>query len=107
MTTRPLIGIPACVKEVDGLPFHAVGEKYIAAVAHAANGLPWRIPALGIFDDIPGLVARLDGLFITGSRSNVEPHHYGRTLERAESPHYPAPAPTTLPLILEALSQGL
>ena len=107
MTMRPLIGIPACVKEVDGLPFHAVGEKYIAAVAHAANGLPWMIPALGTFYDIPDLVARLDGLFITGSRSNVEPHHYGRTLERAESPHDPARDATTLPLILEALAQGL
>ena len=72
MTTRPLIGVPACVKEVDGLPFHAAGEKYITAVAHAANGLPWIIPALGAFYDIPDLVARLDGLFITGSHHVFE-----------------------------------
>ena len=104
---RPIIGIPACVKEVDGLPFHAVGEKYITAVANAADGLPWVIPALGEFYDIPDLVARLDGLFITGSRSNVEPHHYGRSLERAESPNDPARDATTLPLILEALTQGV
>src|SRR5438093_4458523 len=107
MTARPLIGIPACVKEVDGLPFHAVGEKYILAVANAGNGVPWLIPALGAFYDIPDLVSRLDGLFVTGSRSNVEPHHYGRSLERAQSPHDPARDATTLPLILEALAQGL
>ena len=71
MSGRPLIGIPACVKEVDGLPFHAVGEKYITAVADAAGGLPWLIPALGGFYDIPDLVARMDGLLVTGSRSNV------------------------------------
>ena len=107
MSGRPLIGIPACVKEVDGLPFHAVGEKYITAVADAAGGLPWLIPALGGFYDIPDLVARMDGLLVTGSRSNVEPHHYGRALERPESPHDPARDATTLPLIREALAQGL
>ena len=107
MTSRPLIGIPACVKEADGLPFHAAGEKYITAVAHAAGGLPWVIPALGAFYDIPDLVSRLDGLLVTGSRSNVEPHHYGRQLERAESPKDPARDATTLPLIREALAQGV
>jgi putative glutamine amidotransferase len=107
MSGRPLIGIPACVKEVDGLPFHAVGEKYITAVSDAAGGLPWLVPALGSFYDIPDLVARMDGLLVTGSRSNVEPHHYGRTLERAESPHDPSRDATTLPLIREALAQGL
>jgi putative glutamine amidotransferase len=107
VTCRPLIGIPACVKEVDGLPFHAAGDKYVTAVAHAAGGLPWVIPALGSFYDLPDLVARLDGLLVTGSRSNVEPHLYGSALERAESPKDPARDATTLPLIREALTQGL
>jgi putative glutamine amidotransferase len=107
MSGRPLIGIPACVKEVDGLPFHVVGEKYITAVADAAGGLPWLIPALGGFYDVPDLVSRMDGLFVTGSRSNVEPHLYGRDVERAESPHDPARDATTLPLIGEALAQGV
>jgi putative glutamine amidotransferase len=107
MATRPLIGIPACIKEADGLPFHAAGEKYVTAVAHAAGGLPWIVPALGDFYDMPDLVSRMDGLLVTGSRSNVEPHHYGRMLERAESPHDPARDSTTLPLIREALAQGL
>jgi putative glutamine amidotransferase len=107
MAIRPVIGIPACVKEVDGLPFHAVGEKYITGVTEAAGGLPWLIPALGDFYDMGELVSRLDGLFVTGSRSNVEPHRYGRLLERAESPKDPARDATTLPLIREALAQGL
>lgn len=107
MTIQPLIGVPACVRQADGLPFHAVGEKYIAAVARAAGGLPWIIPALGDVYDLADLVSRMDGLLVTGSRSNVEPHRYGRTLERAESPHDPARDMTTLPLLREALAQGL
>jgi putative glutamine amidotransferase len=107
MTTPPVIGIPVCIKKIDGLPFHAVGEKYIAAVAFAAGGLPFLLPALGPAYDIAALVERLDGLFLTGSRSNVEPHHYGRALEREESPDDPARDATTLPLIRAALEQGV
>jgi putative glutamine amidotransferase len=107
MASLPVIGIPACVKQADGLPFHAVGEKYVTAVAEAAEGLPWLIPPLGQIYDMPDLVRRLDGLLITGGRSNIEPHRYGRMLERTESPHDPARDATTLPLIREALAAGV
>jgi putative glutamine amidotransferase len=103
----PVIGIPACVKEVDGLPFHAVGEKYITAVAFAAGGLPLLIPALGQSYDIPALVERLDGLFVTGSLSNVAAHLYNGPPDRPESPQDPARDATTLPLIRAALAAGL
>ena len=43
----PLIGIPVCVREQEGHPFHSVGEKYITGVALGAGGLPLLIPALG------------------------------------------------------------
>ena len=46
-TEKPIIGIPACRKRIDPHMFHAVGEKYIAAVATAADGMPLLIPALG------------------------------------------------------------
>lgn len=103
----PLIGIPACVKQIDGAPFHSVGEKYIAAVASAAGGLPLMIPAFGESYDIPDLVGRLDGLFVTGSLSNVAAHLYDGPQDRPESPQDPARDATTLPLIRAALRVGL
>jgi putative glutamine amidotransferase len=105
--TSPLIGVPACVKGIDGMPFHAVGDKYIAAVAEAAGGLPFVIPALGEIYAIDDLVARLDGLLVTGSLSNVAAHHYGGPQDRPESPQDPARDATTLPLIRAALDAGL
>lgn len=105
--TSPLIGVPACVKQVDGLPFHAVGDKYVAAVAEAAEGLPLLIPALGGAYAIEDLVDRLDGLLVTGSLSNVAAHHYGGPPDRPESPQDPARDATTLPLIKAALAAGL
>ncbi|WP_119460576.1 gamma-glutamyl-gamma-aminobutyrate hydrolase family protein [Rhodospirillaceae bacterium SYSU D60014] len=103
----PLIGVSACVKQVEGASFHSVGEKYVAAVALGAGGLPVMIPALGESYDIPDLVERLDGLFVTGSLSNVAAHLYDGPQDRPASPQDPARDATTLPLIRAALTAGL
>jgi putative glutamine amidotransferase len=103
----PLVGVPACAKDVDGLPFHVVGDKYVAALVEAAGALPLLIPALGPLFDGADLVDRLDGLMLTGSISNVATHHYGGAPDRSDSPQDPARDATTLPLIEAALAAGL
>src|SRR5215469_16286963 len=103
----PLIGIPACVREMDGHPFHTVGEKYITGVGLGAGGLPLLIPALGAAFDHRDLVRRLDGLLITGSPSNVAVDLYGGPPDRADSPQDPQRDATTLPLIRAAVEDGL
>ena len=112
----PLIGIPACVREIGIHPFHAVGEKYINAVAHGAGGLPVLIPAFGAGQDLEpldrhidldDLVGRLDGLFLTGSPSNVEPRRYGGSASAPGTHHDVQRDETTLPLIRAAVSAGL
>ena len=103
----PLIGVPACVKGIDSMPFHAVGDKYVRAVVEGAEGLPFLIAALGEAYAVPDLVARLDGLLVTGSLSNVAAHHYAGPADRPESPQDPARDATTLPLIRAALAAGL
>lgn len=103
----PLIGITACSRAIEGQPFHMVGEKYITAVSEAAGGLPLLIPALGETYDFADLAARLDGLLVTGSPSNVAAHHYQGPPDRPESPQDPARDATTLPLIRAALASGL
>ncbi len=103
----PLIGVPADVKGIEGKPFHAVGDKYVRAVVDASHGLPFVIPAFGGLYDLPGLVHRLDGLMLTGSPSNVHPEHYGQEPTPEAEPHDPERDETTLPLIREALTQGL
>lgn len=113
---HPLIGIPADVREIGIHPFHAVGEKYINAVAHGSRAVPLLIPALGpgrdlesMLDhvDLEMLVARLDGLFLTGSPSNVEPLHYDGDPSAPDTHHDPQRDATTLELIRTALAEGL
>ena len=47
-------------------PFHAVGEKYIAAVVQAADCLPLLIPVLETPLDVTEILARVDGIFFPG-----------------------------------------
>lgn len=88
-------------------PFHAVGDKYVRAVLDAADGLPLLIPALAEELRLDELVARLDGLVLTGSQSNVEPHRYEGPPSHAGTLHDPARDATTLPLIRKAVQAGV
>ncbi|HSY86869.1 MAG TPA: gamma-glutamyl-gamma-aminobutyrate hydrolase family protein, partial [Verrucomicrobiae bacterium] len=103
----PLIGIPVCARDLDGHPFHMVGEKYITGVGLGAGGLPMLIPALGDAFDPRDLVRRLDGLLVTGSPSNVAVNLYGGAPDRPDSPQDPKRDATTLPLIRAAVEDGL
>lgn len=98
---RPIIGIPACIKQIGEHPFHAVGSKYIDAVANAADCVPVLLPALGDKQDIAAILALVDGILLTGSPSNVDPKRFGKELVRPELAEYldTARDATTLPLI--------
>jgi putative glutamine amidotransferase len=104
--SAPLIGVTACARQGDRHVFHSVATQYVDAVVNGAGGLPIIVPALGEKSDFESLVARLDGLLLTGSPSNVEPHHYGAAT-REGTLHDPARDATTLPLIRHAIAAGL
>ena len=104
--TRPLIGVPACLRTKDDNPFHSVGAKYVAAVAEGAGGVPLILPAIGPAG-LDRILDTLDGLMLTGSPSNVEPHHYKGEASRAGTLHDAARDATTLPLIRLAIERGV
>jgi putative glutamine amidotransferase len=102
-----MIAIPCCRRVPDQHAFHMVGEKYILAGLEAAGCLPVLIPALGDRLDLADLVGRFDGLLLTGSPSNVEPHHYDGPPPPADNLTDPERDATTLPLIRAAIAAGL
>lgn len=102
-----LVGVSTCVKEINTFHFHAVNQRYLLALSEAAGVMPLMVPALGDRIDFEDLASRLDGLLVTGSPSNVEPHHYGSERARDDILHDPARDSTTLPLLREALRQGV
>ena len=103
----PVIGIPACIREIGGMPFHSVQDKYLRAAAQAAGGLPLIVPAFGDEIDLARVIGLLDGLMLSGSPSNVHPTHYGREPHPEAEPHDEARDSTTLPLIRLAIEAGL
>jgi putative glutamine amidotransferase len=107
MNKRPVIGIPADRRMIGPHPFHAVGEKYIAAVVQAAECLPLLIPVLETPLDVTEILARVDGIFFPGSPSNVEPRHYSGLPSVDGTLHDSHRDTTTLSLIPRAVSQGV
>jgi putative glutamine amidotransferase len=103
----PLVGIPCCVRSIHERLFHTVNERYPNAVVDAAGCLPVIIPALGPKIELGALLDELDGLLLTGSPSNVEPHHYGGPPSREGTLHDPDRDATTLPLIREAVRRSM
>jgi putative glutamine amidotransferase len=104
---KPLIGIPADRRLLGPHWFHCVGEKYVRAVAEAADALPVLVPALGSELDLEQLLERFDGVLLTGSPSNVEPHRYAGPPSDPGTLHDPHRDATTLPLIPAVVAAGL
>jgi putative glutamine amidotransferase len=96
---RPIIGIPADVKQVGEHPYNAVGNKYIDAIVNIANCTPILLPALGCRQDLTNIIGLIDGLFLTGSKSNVEPSRYGHSLLNSDTYLDQDRDATTFPLI--------
>ncbi len=106
----PMVGVPANVVmggTDSAHPFHRVGNKYVTGIIEGSGCLPVPIPALGGWYDFDDLVDRFDGIFLTGSPSNVEPHHYDGPPSREGTAHDPARDATSLPLIRAAVARGV
>jgi len=105
----PLIGISCCQKrfEDDEPVAHAASDTYIRAVAEVVGAFPVLIPANGAQDDVDALLARLDGVILTGSYSNVKPALYGGQPHPPNMPEDPHRDGITLPLIRSAIALGI
>lgn len=105
--SKPLIGIPADRRIINVHPFHCVGEKYINAVLDGAGGTPILLPSLGDRVRFEEIIGDLDGILLTGSPSNVEPHRYAGPPSDPGTWHDPHRDDTTLPLIPRVVEAGL
>jgi putative glutamine amidotransferase len=106
-TRKPVIGVPADRRLLGSHWFHCVGEKYLAAIADAADAVPLIVPAFGDRLELEVLIERCDGVLLTGSASNVEPHRYDGPASDPGTWHDPERDATTLPLIPRTVAAGL
>jgi putative glutamine amidotransferase len=106
-----VIGIQCCRRDIitpnGKSPSHAVVKKYVDAVVAGAGGLPLLVPAEGGEAAADAVVARLDGLLVPGSPSNVEPRHYAGDPSLPDTLHDPARDAIVLPLLRAAVKADL
>ncbi|MFM7305664.1 MAG: gamma-glutamyl-gamma-aminobutyrate hydrolase family protein, partial [Alphaproteobacteria bacterium] len=105
---RPLIGISCCLKPfgIFGTPNHAASDSYIRVVRGPVGGTPVLLPAAGE-EAAQDYLAHINGLILTGSRSNVWPGHYDGPPHAEGTPEDQERDATTLPLIRAAIAAGI
>jgi putative glutamine amidotransferase len=107
MDRKPIVGVPSDRREYGPHPFHMVGEKYLLALIQAADVLPLMTPVLADDVEAGDLLAQFDGIFLTGSYSDLEPHHYEGGPSAEGTLHDPYRDAVTLPLARRALDEGV
>jgi putative glutamine amidotransferase len=110
MPTRspiPIIAVAADVREIAGYRWHAAPETYLKAVVIGLGGIPLVVPSLPDQIDFDALLDRVDGVLMTGSRSNVHPSRYGEPATEKAEPYDEARDAVTLPLIRAAIERGV
>lgn len=73
---RPLIGV-LCCNEYSDRPVQAVASRFIEPLGSISDAAVLLVPALPNSLDVQAIAATLDGLLLTGSRSNVAAERYG------------------------------
>ena len=106
-SSRPLIGVISDRREFWKHQFHMVGEKYVSALVLAADVYPVALPTLDFDFQVVDVLQRLDGVFLTGNPSNVEPHHYGGQPSKEGTLHDSQRDNVALDLIPAVIEMGL
>jgi putative glutamine amidotransferase len=106
---KPLVGISCCTKLFGsfGMPNHAASDTYVRATDQVVGAVPVLVPANGESADIETLLARLDGIILTGSRSNVQPSLYGGPPHAEGTPEDEKRDAVTMRLIRAAVAAGV
>ncbi|HEV7253327.1 MAG TPA: gamma-glutamyl-gamma-aminobutyrate hydrolase family protein [Mesorhizobium sp.] len=104
---QPLVAVSTDVRHWDNYTWHATPQKYLEAAVAGADVFPLLVPSFGGRLDLETLLDRVDGVMITGSKSNVHPSLYGEEATEANGPYDPARDATTLPLIRRAIERGV
>lgn len=105
--SQPLVAVSTDVKQFENYTWHAVPRQYIEAAIAGAGVFPVLVPSFGGRLDLDELLDRVDGVMLTGSKSNVDPSLYGGNAGEANGPYDPDRDATTLPLIRRAIERGV
>ncbi len=103
----PVVGVPNCRYEIDGMNYDCTQHKYLAALYHSAKVIPLQIPLFGEELDIDAILENVDGIMLTGSPSNIHPRHYEAITQQPEFSLDVERDATIFPLIKPTIERGI
>lgn len=77
---RPIIGVIACARQVEGELAQSVKHRYLEAVERHADAATLIIPSNQSESSMAEVVEHLDAVLLTGSNSNIDPRRFGSRL---------------------------
>lgn len=104
---QPLVAVSTDVRQFENYTWHAAPRQYIEAAITGSGVFPVLVPSFGERLDLDTLLASVDGVMMTGSKSNVHPSLYGADPTEANGPYDPDRDATTLPLVRKAIEKGV
>lgn len=104
---KPVVAIPADFRTFDGNVWHATPHQYVRAAVEGSGVMTFLVPALESGNDADEILDRVDGVLVSGSRTNVHPSLYGKEATESDGPFDPGRDATSLPLIQRALERGI
>lgn len=102
---KPIVGVIACTRMMDGEPVQRVFHRYLEGVSHHADAIALMVPNFQPAETATAIVDRLDGILLTGSTTNIEPKRYGSTAPGA-APFDPSRDGFATALIHAAIAAG-
>jgi putative glutamine amidotransferase len=108
--SQALVWLPAdhrfLGEEGSRLPFLVLGDKYARALKDCAGAQPVLFPLAGA-EQIPALLAVVDGVLLTGSPSNIHPSHFDQEVADPALPLDPQRDALTLALVRACRDAGV
>ncbi|MDZ7823034.1 MAG: gamma-glutamyl-gamma-aminobutyrate hydrolase family protein [Ahrensia sp.] len=104
---QPIVAIVADKRHFDNYDWHCVPDQYLAATLDVAGVLPLIVPAFGARIDFDALLDRVDGVILSGSKTNVHPENFGQQAHEKFEPYDRDRDATSLPLIRAAVEKGV
>ncbi len=102
-----LIALTSDNKFIDIYNWHATPHIYVNAVINVAKATPLIVPSLENEAAIGAVLDRVDGVLLTGSRSNLYPPLYGGVAREADEPFDQARDATSMRLAQMSLERGI
>jgi putative glutamine amidotransferase len=107
MVSRPLVLLSSDQKRIGDALWHATPSTYVEALIFGADAMPVLLPSMAGALDLDAILDRVDGVLLTGARSNVHPELYDEPETPEHAPFDAARDATTLPLARRAIERGV